>query len=62
MSPLRITPGAGRANATKEDSRQSHPGGPHQAELCNTGLHWRCNGCDCTCHPREARDWARLMS
>jgi hypothetical protein len=57
--PLSITPGAGRANARKEDLNSAHLGGELQTDLCNTGDHGSCLGCDCTCHPRQARDWAR---
>lgn len=57
--PLRIG-STGRANVTEQNSRQQHPGGELQHELCRTtGDHVACLGCDCTCHPREARDWAR---
>jgi hypothetical protein len=60
--PMRLTPGSGRANALKEDDRNNHPGGDLQSLGCRTGDHMGCKACDCTCHPREARDWARQRS
>lgn len=42
-----------------EESRERHDGGAAQTELCRHGEHLSCCGCDCTCHPRMARDRAR---